>query len=100
MNELETQQEHVEGQLGEMIEKAKEYADLLEQAQDTIYSLSEAKLNELNEPAQETEDTGKVVVLFASVSAQKFKDGAELSPFVPFRVSPGPSFFGRAGEGD
>ncbi|CAG8438983.1 5771_t:CDS:2 [Ambispora leptoticha] len=44
INELESRQVQCEGKLGEMIVNAQEYAHLLEEAQDTIHSLSETRL--------------------------------------------------------
>ncbi|CAG8483711.1 6298_t:CDS:2 [Ambispora gerdemannii] len=44
INELESRQGHCEGKLDEMIVNAQEYAHLLEEAQDTIHSLSETRL--------------------------------------------------------
>ncbi|CAG8570462.1 8230_t:CDS:2 [Paraglomus brasilianum] len=44
INELETRQFQCEGKLSEMMVSAQEYAHLLEEAQDTIHSLSENRL--------------------------------------------------------
>ncbi|KAG9298787.1 hypothetical protein G9A89_012855 [Geosiphon pyriformis] len=44
INELESRQVQCEGKLGEMMVSAQEYAHLLEEAQDTIHSLSETRL--------------------------------------------------------
>jgi chromosome segregation ATPase len=44
VNELESRQSQCEGKLGEMMVSAQEYAHLLEEAQDTIHSLAETRL--------------------------------------------------------
>lgn len=44
ISELENRQVKCEGKLSEMIVSAQEYAHLLEEAQDTIHSLSETRL--------------------------------------------------------
>ncbi|RUP48521.1 hypothetical protein BC936DRAFT_144454 [Jimgerdemannia flammicorona] len=46
--ELEEHQSDCENKLAEMIDKAKEYASLLEQAQDTIHTLSEPRLDDMS----------------------------------------------------
>jgi hypothetical protein len=44
IHELESRQAQCEGKLSEMMVSAQEYAHLLEEAQDTIHSLSEPRL--------------------------------------------------------
>ncbi|CAO3614429.1 unnamed protein product [Cunninghamella blakesleeana] len=46
IGELENQQQECEDRLSSMVEQAKEYASLLEQAQNTIHSLSEPRLDD------------------------------------------------------
>ncbi|CAO3639000.1 unnamed protein product [Cunninghamella echinulata] len=46
IGELEVQQRECEERLSSMVEQAKEYASLLEQAQNTIHSLSEPRLDD------------------------------------------------------